>query len=333
MNPLISIIIPTYNGGATIGTCLAAACTVQDRDCEVIVVDDCSVDGSPDLIRKFPCTFIPLDHHAGAAGARNAGAAAARGDLLFFIDGDCILKEDTLPVLRKALAGQQPGVTMGGTYEASPYDPGFFSHFQSAFINYSETRNCANPDYLATHALVIDAGIFRKIGGFREDFMPILEDVEFSHRLRSAGYRLIMNPDLRVRHIFNFTLGKSLRNAVKKTRYWIEYSLANRDILADSGTASREMKLNGIFWLAAFLSLSIVFLAGQGTFVLPLLLVWAGAAAALNRHIFRAFSRAGDGWFAFRAGLYYSMVYPAAIWTGVVRGVVRFALRKRTSER
>lgn len=327
MSPFISIIIPTYNGAKTIGTCLSAACAAQDAGCEVVVVDDGSNDGSPGMIRNFPCRLIALEKHAGAAAARNAGATAARGDVLFFIDADCVLTKDTLPILRKSLAGLQRGVIMGGTYEPSPYDPGFFNHFQSAFINYSETRNSASPDYIATHALVMYAETFREVGGFREEFLPILEDVEFSHRLRSAGRSLVMNPELRVRHIFNFTLGKSLRNAVKKTRYWIEYSLINKDILADSGTASREMKINGILWLAAVVFAALAIVSGQALSFIALCLLW-GSAAVVSRRLLGAFYRSGGGWFALGAGFYYIVIYPAAIWTGVVRGMTRFILRK-----
>jgi GT2 family glycosyltransferase len=326
-NQSLSIIIPNYNGERTIGACLEAVIASRDDACEIVVVDDCSQDGSVGVIGNYPCKLIRLAKHAGASAARNAGASGSKGEVLFFIDNDCIVTNTTLPRVRKDLSEQPCDVVVGGTYTAVPYDIGFFSSFQSAFINYFETKNGNDPDYLATHALVVSAEAFKKIGGFKEDFLPILEDVEFSHRLRRNGFRLIMDPDLQVRHIFHHSLLRSLRNAVKKTRYWTVYSLANRDLFADSGTASKEIKVNGAAWLVT-VSLVILYLAfGQRLLLVPLPLLWA-ASVFVNRHLYHAFLKAGGAWFALTAGCYYSLIYPAAVWTGFFRGIFQYYCKR-----
>ncbi len=301
MKQFISIIIPNHNGGGTIGRCLEAIAALKDDASEVIVVDDASSDNSRDIIRRYPCRLVELDGHAGASAARNAGTTISKGDVLFFIDSDCLVQEDTLSKVRSNLAGHSAETIIGGTYTLQPYDTGFFSKFQSAFINYSETKNSSAPDYLATHALAIRAEIFKKAGGFTESFLPILEDVEFSHRLRRAGYTLAMDPGLQVRHIFNFTFLKSLRNAVRKTRYWVAYSLMNRDLFSDSGTASNEIKINGIIWLTTIVLAIFGLVAGRAGFFLPLPLLWLFDLAA-NRNLFEAFRKAGGAFFALRAG-------------------------------
>jgi GT2 family glycosyltransferase len=325
----LSIIIPNYNGVRTIGVCLEAIVAARDDACEIVVVDDYSQDGSVGIIEQYPCKLIRLTKHAGASAARNAGAFGSTGEVLFFIDNDCIVTGTTLPRVRKNLSEHPADVVVGGTYTAVPYDAGFFSSFQSAFINYFETKNGNDPDYLATHALVVSAEAFKKIGGFKEDFLPILEDVEFCHRLRRNGFRLIMDPDLQIRHIFHYTLLRSQRNAVKKTRYWTEYSLANRDLFADSGTASKEIKVNGVTWLIT-VSLVLLSLAFRQRLLLALLpLLWA-ASLFVNRHLYRAFLKAGGAWFALAAGCYYSLIYPAAVWTGFFRGMVQYYYKQRS---
>ena len=143
MEPLISIIIPNRNGEATIGRCLEAAFASRYETFEVIVADDHSEDGSVEAIERFPCRLVRLDRHAGASGARNAGAAHARGELFFFTDADCLLQEDTLAIASQAFASHGPNVIVGGTYTPEPYDRDFFSRFQSIFVNYSECRNAA----------------------------------------------------------------------------------------------------------------------------------------------------------------------------------------------
>jgi len=318
----LSIIIPNYNGVRTIGTCLEALIAHRDEECEIVVVDDGSSDGSIEVIGRYPVKLIRLEH-AGASAARNAGAVGSKGEALFFIDSDCIVTETTIPRVRKNLAEQPPDVVIGGTYTAVPYDAGFFSSFQSAFINYFESKNAGHPDYIATHAMLIRAASFKEIGGFKEDFLPILEDVEFSHRLRRSGFRLIMDPDLQVRHIFHHSLMKSLQNAFNKTRYWVEYSLANRDLFTDSGTASREIKINGVSWLITVVLVLFYLIFGQRSLLASLPLLWA-ANMFVNRHLYRAFLKAQGVWFAILAGCYYSLIYPAAIWTGYFRGMFQY---------
>ena len=323
----LSVIIPNYNGVRTIGVCLEAIIAFRDDACEIVVVDDCSHDGSLDVIGKYPCKLIRLTKRSGASAARNAGASGSTGEVLFFIDNDCIVTDTTIPRVRKNLSKQPSDVVVGGTYTPVPYDPRFFSAFQSAFINYFETKSGNDPDYLATHALVVGAEAFKQLGGFKEEFLPILEDVEFSHRLRRSGFKLIMDPDLQVRHIFHHSFARSLRNAVKKTRYWTEYSLANGDLFADSGTASREIKVNGVTWLVTVSLLLASLASGQRSLLVPLPFLWTGSLF-MNRHLFRAFLKAGGAWFAVMASSYYSLIYPAAVWTGFFMGMYQH-VRKR----
>ncbi len=328
VKPFISIIIPNYNGSRTIGKCLDSIFSSDDPDREVIVVDDGSEDGSLDIIRKYPCRVVTLEKHAGASAARNAGAHCSRGDVLFFTDADCLLNADTMRILRDSLAALPAHVVLGGTYTLIPYDAGFFSRFQSVFVNYFETKNRDNPDYIATHAMAVRAETFKRIGGFKEDFLPILEDVEFCHRLRRAGCLLIIEPALQIQHIFNHSFIKSIRNAIRKTQYWIMYSIENRDLLTDSGTASREIKLTGTAWLVSVPVALFTFLSGERGFCIPLLILWS-AVIFKNRRLLAAFHKAGGAFFALKAFGYYLLVYPAAVWIGACRGGFHAIMKKK----
>ncbi len=331
MEKFISVIIPNYNGSATIGKCLEAAFASAYGNFEVVVVDDCSLDNSAEIIKQFPCRLIELKTHGGASKARNAGALHSRGEVLFFIDADCLLSVDTLSLANRAITEAGPDTVIGGTYTPIPYDKDFFSAFQSIFIHYSETRNTGRPDYIATHAMVISAETFRKSGGFDEDFLPILEDVEFSHRLNRGGCRLVMDPGIMVRHIFNFTLKRSILNAYRKARYWTIYSIMNRDILADSGTASRELKINGIaFWACLLCSLLFV-LTGVAAWLL-LLAVFVGLNIFVSRGLLAEFYKTGGFQFSLRAALYYLLLYPAPVWAGSVAGLTAY-VRQRGKDR
>jgi len=321
MQKRISVIIPNYNGATTIGKCLEAALSSAYPDFEVVAVDDCSTDSSIEIIKRFPCILVALDLHSGASGARNAGARQASGDILFFIDADCILQNDALSLAAKAIVDGEDKV-VGGTYTAIPYDDSFFSTFQSIFIHYSETKK-REPDYIATHAMVINRSLFIKSGGFPEDFLPIIEDVEFSHRLRRSGHSLVMYPAILVKHIFNFTFTKSLRNAFRKSMFWTEYSLANRDVFTNSGTASRELKANVVSLFVSLLLLLAYFIWKKVMllFVLPLLVSFN---VFLNRGLIMAFYQTKGLFFALGATFYYMTVYPLAVGVGALAGMWRY---------
>ncbi len=326
MSATISVIIPNRNGASTIGQCLEALRAHADDFVEIIVVDDQSSDQSTKIIGSFPVKLIRLDRHAGASAARNRGAWAGSGQILFFIDADCLIQKDTFSRVRSAAEEHGAGTVIGGTYTPVPQDPGFFSLFQSVFIHYFETKKVSRPDYVASHALAINAETFRASGGFPEDFLPMIEDVEFSHRLRRSGCRLLMDPSIQVRHIFNFTPARSLKNAFTKARYWTRYSLGNRDIFADSGTASRELKINvASYFLMALLLAAGIVARSSGAVVAAAAV--AGVSLYTNRGLLGAFRKHGGTVFALLASIYYAFLYPFAVGLGAVVGMVMYFRR------
>jgi glycosyltransferase involved in cell wall biosynthesis/MoaA/NifB/PqqE/SkfB family radical SAM enzyme len=326
VRPLVSIIIPNRNGAATIDRCLEAALASRYGNFELIVVDDASEDDSLARIRRFPCRVVPLPRHGGAAHARNAGARASRGEMLFFTDADCLLEPDAVARAIERLRGSAD-LVVGGTYTLAACEPRFFDRFQSIFVHYFETKRAPQADYLAAHALALSASTFRRHGGFAESGLPILEDVEFSHRLRRAGCRLVMDPAIQARHVFGHTLGRSLRNGFRKARYWTCYSLGNRDLLADSGAASHELKLDVALWCLSVALIAAALVTGA--------FGWVAAAVAIqtvnayaSRGLLRVFHRTHGTAFAGAAMLYLLFVYPLAAGAGALAGLWMYLARE-----
>ncbi len=316
----ISVVIPNYNGSATIGKCLEAAFSSRYASFEVVVVDDCSTDNSIEIIKKFPCKLVELKEHVGVSKARNIGAGKSAGEILLFIDADCLLEKNTLAKVSESIGSNNTQV-LGGTYTKLPYDGNsFFSTFQSIFINYFETKSKV-PDYIAAHSLAIERGVFTKVGGFIEDsFIGVaagVEDVELSHRLRRAGYKLQMNPEIQVRHLFNFSFSKSMGNAFRKSMRWTMYSLKNKDLFRGSGTASVELKLNVFLY---FLSI-ILILYSTLLRVVPFLFAMN---LYINRGLIRAFHENGGALFTLGAVFYYTLLYPLAVGAGGLAGTIKY---------
>ena len=323
MSEFVSIIIPVRNGEATIARCLEAALASRYERFEVIVVNDGSDDRSAEIITTFPCTLVQLPKPSGVSRARNIGACHSHGDILFFTDADCLLNEDTLTIAVASLTAAGRDVVLGGTYTVKPADDRFFSAFQSVFINHAESRECDNPDYIAAHAMVLFAGTFEKSGGFAENFLPILEDVEFSHRLRRNGHRLIMEPGIQVRHLFGYSLMGSASNGFRKSKYWTIYSIHNRDLLADSGTASRALKFDVAALFGSILAGLLVLSTGNAWFFVIIAALMA-LNITVNRDLLRWFYRARGMAFAFAASAYYLLVYPLVVGAGGLAGVLSY---------
>lgn len=329
MSRRISVIIPNRNGRKTIKKCLEAVFASRYDNFEVIVVDDASEDNSVEIIKRFPCKLIRLPGGSGASNARNIGARSGRGEILFFTDSDCLLKRDTLDIVAGTFEEKGSNTVIGGTYTRIPHDKSFFSVFQSVFVNYSETKKAGDPDYVAAHAMALDAEIFSKSGGFPSGFLPIIEDVEFSHRLRRAGHGLFINPDIEVRHIFGFSLLRSLRNAFRKTMYWAVYSLINRDVFADSGSASIELKINvltyflsSVFIISWVLLQNYLFLYPSAFFVVYNFLI--------NRRLLKAFYEAKGMLFAVLSSVYYFFVYPLPVGLGGFAGMMSYFMKYKS---
>jgi len=315
----ISVVIPNRNGETTLSRSIEAALSSSYRGFEVVVVDDGSTDSSVEIARRYPVKVIELREHQGVSEARNTGARKSGGEILFFIDSDCLLQEDTLARVNAVASAHK---LVGGTYTPHPPENGFFSTFQSLYVNFAETRKAT--DYVATHAMAIMRGDFLQSGGFVKTstmgHTTSIEDVEFSHRLKREGFQLEIAPQIQVGHIFNFDFARAMKNAFKKSYYWTLYSLKNRDIFKDSGAASSELKLDSLV-----LVLSVLFLILGLWFVVPLLYAFnLYQARSLLSHF-----RAHKGKvFASISTLYFFFLYPLPVLAGGASGVFRYALLK-----
>lgn len=104
--PTVSVIIPAYNSTNTIRRCLDTVLAQTQTDIEVIIVDDGSVDNTPEILEEYRGRAMIIHQpHSGAAAARNKGAKVASAAFLFFCDADLELDprilEQMMNVARK----------------------------------------------------------------------------------------------------------------------------------------------------------------------------------------------------------------------------------------
>ena len=126
MTPLISILIPCYNAERWLAATVASALGQTWPNCEIIIVDDGSRDGSLALARRYEARGVKViaQANAGAAAARNTALAAARGDYIQFLDADDLIAPEKIARQMDRLAGGPDGAVATGAWARFQNDPG-----------------------------------------------------------------------------------------------------------------------------------------------------------------------------------------------------------------
>ncbi|MDP1728701.1 MAG: glycosyltransferase family 2 protein [archaeon] len=102
-NPLVSVIIPTYNEEEEIGHCLKSLNEQSFQNFEIIIIDDGSTDKTCEIVRKFKNVALLKGKHKGSGFSRNLGARQAKGKILIFIDADMTFDKDYIKNLIKPI--------------------------------------------------------------------------------------------------------------------------------------------------------------------------------------------------------------------------------------
>lgn len=183
---------------------------------QIIVVDDCSTDGTGRLATALGATVLRTDRQSGPAIARNLGANAALGDLLFFLDADCLLHPDTLGKAEAAFR-EDPGLAaLIGAYDLEPESKAFLSRFRNLMHSYYHHRGkkAASTFWGACGAIRREA--FFSVGGFSPAFAkPSIEDVELGLRLHESGARILLDPSVQIKHRKRWTWVSMLRTDIR----------------------------------------------------------------------------------------------------------------------
>ncbi len=207
--PLVSVVISNKNGAEWLPKCFASLRQqTLFNNLEVVVADNCSVDGSPDLARReladFPhAKVIDNARDGGIAGGQNAGAAAARGKLILFLNNDTWLEPDCLEQLVREFKAQ-------GADAASPlgmdYDDNTFQSLGGTGLDLfgmptgrppAHTSDCFT---VTGCGFLVDADLFHRLDGFDEEYFLNCEETDLSWRILLAGGKIIGVPAARLHH-------------------------------------------------------------------------------------------------------------------------------------
>ena len=201
--PTLSVIIPNYNRAALIGETLANVFAQSRPPDEVIVVDDGSTDGSVAAIERLGARVTLIrQENRGPGAARNRGLAAARGDLIQFMDSDDLWSLGKLEAQERALE------TSDADFAYSPWLQARLEDGQARHADPVIQQHPLPPSrsamawYLRGWVIVFQCCLFRRslldaAGPYREDLMPS-EDSELLFRILKTGARPVHVPEAMV---------------------------------------------------------------------------------------------------------------------------------------
>jgi len=177
MDPLISIIMATYNRANYIKEALDSIKRQTFKDYEIIVADDGSTDNTKDILEKYEGIRYLLLEHSGIATTRNAAVSAARGKWIAFLDSDDLWQEEKLQ--------KQVGYINAHPDCRIVYTK--FSNFTDVPENALDQRQqellqVDDIEWYLPSALV-DARLFAEVGMFDKKWEPN-DDTEWNFRLK-----------------------------------------------------------------------------------------------------------------------------------------------------
>jgi hypothetical protein len=236
---LVVTIIPNWNLKVDLGECLDSLSHVTYPFHRVIVVDNASTDGSPELVRdQYPWVeLITLPENIGYAGALNVGIAKALewgAAYVLGLNNDTVMSPRTIQRMVEVMESDL------ATGIASPKILHFYNpqkiyslgeriyrwlplpvSFGRGWPNLSIFSRIWDFDYVTGCAIMIRTSLFHEVGLFDPSFFMYYEDADFCRRVRERGYRIVCVGDVEVYH-------KVSKSAKKRANFIYRIRARNR---------------------------------------------------------------------------------------------------------
>ncbi len=202
---MVSVIVPVYNGEATLARALESALAQEfSGDVEVIVVNDGSTDDTAKVLERFRGRItVVTQHNRGLSGARNAGVRVARGTYLAFLDADDLWLPKHLAESVAALEANDRAVV---AYSEAVLMHADGTRLEGSFIADEFAHAPSMADLLTRwwpilpSTVVMRRSIFDACEGFCTSFRRAYEDLDFWLRAREQGeFEYIAEPTVRYR--------------------------------------------------------------------------------------------------------------------------------------
>lgn len=219
----LSFIIPAFNEEKYIGTCIQSILAhAPDSFEEIIVIDNDSTDATATVAASFPQVRVIHEHNRGPSFARQRGFAESKGTMLAYLDADCQLNAEWLPVVEQEFSQNPRLVCLSGPYKYTREElPKLHHRILSSFfwliiapITYLITRFA-----ISGGNFVVKREALEKIGGIDTSIAFYGDDTNLARRLHKIGTVKFTT------RLWCHTSGRRLQKSFVKTsfRYVLNY--------------------------------------------------------------------------------------------------------------
>jgi glycosyltransferase involved in cell wall biosynthesis len=180
--PLFSVVTPSFNQAQYLDACIQSVLAQNEPDFEHLVFDNCSTDGSLEVLRKYPHVRWVSEPDRGQSHALNKGFAAARGQVICWLNSDDAYAPGAFQIVRRELLERRRPVIFGSARE---------HYFDGRPPRVQEPRFARREDLLGwwdktvsvlQPAVFFTREVYQRIGGLRED-LHIVMDLEYWWRM------------------------------------------------------------------------------------------------------------------------------------------------------
>lgn len=212
--PLVYVITLNWNRATDTIQCIDSLMNLRYQNKRILVVDNGSEDGSPNIIREhFPnVEQIIIPSNLGFAAGFNVGirhALNAGSKAIMIVNNDSYIAPDALDFLLDALEPNDVGITAPIIYYADAPDKIWSAGALRSPITLElkgghgrklTYKNIVERDFISGCGMLIKRAVFENVGLFDERFFMYYEDSDYSMRVRDTGYRIILVPQASMWH-------------------------------------------------------------------------------------------------------------------------------------
>ncbi len=232
----ISVIVPVYNGEKFLHQCLDAIIASSYQSFELLVVDDRSTDRSVEIARQKSATILHMAQQSGPGAARNQAAQNARGEILFFVDADVVVRPETIAKVATDFSRHPEVGGVFGSYDDDPAEKNFLSQYKNLYHHFVHQQSSSEALTFWAGCGAIRREVFNAVGGFDAEQYPkpSIEDIELGYRMTRMGYRILLDKELQVKHLKEWRMKSLLRaDILCRAMPWSKLLLKNKQLVND----------------------------------------------------------------------------------------------------
>lgn len=325
----LAVVIPAYNAAATLGNCLAALGRSERRPDEIIVFDDGSSDDTAKIARAAGVVVLTNGARAqGPAIGRNFAAAAARSEIIAFVDADVSVWPQALGRLEAPLLSGE-AVASFGSYDDRPNSRRLSAVYANLRHHWVHQQGRPEAFTFWSGLGAIKADTFHALGGFDPRFAkPSIEDVELGIRIIESGGRIRLVKDAYGTHHKDWGVGQLWSTDIfRRAIPWASLMKDGRGRANDLNIATHE-RASALAAHLVLVAVLVTILRPNWWTATPLAIA---AYAALNHRFFKFLFRSA-GLLGGIAGMFLHWcyhLYASLAYALVVTGLLPSHMRRR----